>query len=176
MTTNNDTAVMTEEQLREGLAEFLRLNCQELYGTKLWKRMASEAITYLRAHSPEAAEVELLKEGLNFYKTYAGCQTFHSDFQNANQLREAFDRRGEEVERLKSEIDSETKLHLAHEAKHAALIIGLKDINERLTRELADVSISRDEWQQLAADLKLLVEAQTDLQALEAEFGESHGQ
>lgn len=302
MTTNNYTAVMTEEQLREGFEAYLKSKslCTDrtvnawtqrneyLERIELCWQTWQAAIAYLRTHSPEAvgqlsyaeikavafrngeaaiglaqklkaqdAEVERLKEGLNFYKTYAGCQTFHSDFKNADKLREAFDRRGEEIERLKAasrtrpdydlnceqcgashwldtvlpsavwnqiaephnilcmiciderltaksltaeaeyyfvgdslksklyeepqgdverletelatikvnadcdekllakkiakcgklegeverlraEIDSETKLHLTHEAEHAALIIGLKDINERLTQELAE--------------------------------------
>lgn len=32
-----------------------------------------------------------------------------------------------EIERLRAELDSETKLHLENEAKYMALVIGLKD-------------------------------------------------
>lgn len=144
MTTDNDTAMMTEEQLREGLAKVL-YGCfrKRLHDSLPWQRLdkeykdeyredADEAIAYLRTHSPEAAGVERLKA---------------DNAQWADAVVDA----DAEHDRLSAEVS-------------------------RLTRELADVSISRDEWQQLAADLKLLVEAQTDLQALEAEFGESHGQ
>lgn len=45
-----------------------------------------------------------------------------------------------EIERLRAELDSETKLHLENEAKHMALVIGLKDQIDALREALGKIT------------------------------------